>query len=76
MHENGNPLLGDSTYFIEGKKSVGNGLYLHAYSLSFQHPISKSDISITAPLPPKFTKIFGQENTSAFTINKISEEEE
>lgn len=76
MHENGNSLLGDNTYFIEGKKSIGNGLYLHAYSLSFQHPISKSDINVTAPLPPKFTKIFGKENTIAFTVNKESEEEE
>lgn len=76
MHENGNPILGDNTYYIEGKKSIGNGLYLHAYSLSFQHPISNENINLTAPIPHKFTKIFGEENTEAYTDKQAAKEEE
>ena len=54
------PILGDKAYGIEGKILLGKGLYLHASSMSFQHPIKKDmpKIIVHAPLPKKFEKIF------------------
>ncbi|MDA8692930.1 RluA family pseudouridine synthase [Saprospiraceae bacterium] len=59
MHSIGHPILGDSNYFIKGLQSQGNGLYLHASQLKFEHPINKDQIvDIKAKLPKKFGKIF------------------
>lgn len=55
---NGNPIMGDQKYGVEGLVSKGNGLYLHAYSLDFIHPVTHANISETMPLPKKFTRIF------------------
>ena len=54
----GNPILGDQNYGIEGRVMTGNGLYLHASSLKFAHPISQEEIYIQSPLPKKFQKLF------------------
>lgn len=54
----GNPILGDKEYFIKGLVLNGKGLYLHASTLEFTHPITREDISITRELPKKFRKIF------------------
>jgi len=54
----GNPILGDRDYGIEGLILNGKGLYLHASSLLFQHPISKEKLFAEAALPKKFLKIF------------------
>jgi len=54
----GNPIFGDSQYKKEGVFVKGKGLYLHASSLKFKHPINKETLLITAPLPKKFTKLF------------------
>ena len=59
----GHPILGDATYGINGKILTGNGLYLHASSLEFEHPVTKDIISIHEDLPNKFLKIFGQNDT-------------
>tara|TARA_B100000809_G_scaffold111195_1_gene109787 strand:+ start:6348 stop:7244 length:897 start_codon:yes stop_codon:yes gene_type:complete len=56
--EQNNPILGDLIYGIEGKILKGNGLYLHAYSLGFIHPITKQKVLYTAPLTKKFTRLF------------------
>lgn len=58
LAENGNPVLGDQTYGIEGKVLKGKGLYLHAISLKFIHPISNNRIEIRDDIPVKFKKIF------------------
>lgn len=55
----GNPILGDATYGIENLILKGKGLYLHAYSLEFIHPITKEKIKIEDKLPAKFGKLFG-----------------
>jgi len=39
--------------------SKGNGLYLHATSLAFKHPVTEEDISVSLDLPEKFEKLFG-----------------
>lgn len=54
----GNPILGDKEYGIKNLISRGNGLYLHASSLKFDHPFEDKKVNIEIPLPSKFTKIF------------------
>ena len=52
------PILGDLLYGMEGKILKGKGLYLHASSLHFEHPITNQQIDITADLPKKFLRVF------------------
>ncbi len=54
----GNPILGDSEYGKEGLILKGKGLYLHAYSLQFMHPITQANIYFKSELPKKFVKLF------------------
>ena len=53
-----NPILGDATYFLTGLQLKGKGLYLHAKSLRFQHPVTNEEMYIESKLPKKFTKLF------------------
>ncbi len=54
----GNPILGDADYGREGLVLKGKGLYLHAYSLEFVHPITKEKFEVKNELPKKFKKLF------------------
>jgi 23S rRNA pseudouridine955/2504/2580 synthase len=59
----GHPIIGDGKYGGSGQQNLGDGwgaqlggiiskkLHLHARRLSFEHPVSKKVITITAPLP-------------------------
>jgi len=58
----GNPILGDKKFCLPEKISYGNGLYLIANKLSFDHPISKAKLNIEIPLPKKFTRLFFENN--------------
>lgn len=63
MAELGHPIVGDGKYGGSGQENLGDGwgsqlggeisrkLHLHARSLSFDHPITKKRITLTAPLP-------------------------
>lgn len=53
-----NPILGDAEYGKEGLVLKGKGLYLHAYSLQFLHPVTQGLIAIKSELPKKFLKLF------------------
>lgn len=53
MKEMGHPILGDSKY---GNKKTFSRLALHAYQLTFLHPITHQEISIKAELPNEFLK--------------------
>ena len=55
-----NPIMGDNQYGTDGNKGMGNGLYLHAYSINFIHPATALTISEHIKLPKKFTRIFKQ----------------
>lgn len=56
MYSIGHPLLGDRIYAPNIKTSTHiPRLMLHAYSLSFTHPTSLERITLTAPLPEKFS---------------------
>jgi len=57
-HALGNPILGDQLYYHEKFKHQGKGLYLHATQLKFNHPFHQNDLTISSPLPKKFTKLF------------------
>ena len=43
---------------LENKILKGKGLYLHAASLDFTHPITREKLTISKELPKKFRKIF------------------
>ncbi|WP_419211187.1 RluA family pseudouridine synthase [Maribacter sp. X9] len=54
----GNPILGDATYYLEGLLLKGKGMFLHAQSLEFTHPISGNVLHIRSELPKRFEKLF------------------
>ncbi|MBT8220037.1 MAG: RluA family pseudouridine synthase [Bacteroidia bacterium] len=58
LAEMGNPILGDKEYGQSGLILKGKGLYLHAYRLSFKHPITCDHMEVLAKLPKKFDQIF------------------
>ena len=63
MAEIGHPIVGDGKYGGSGQENMGDGwgaqlggviskkLHLHARRIAFQHPVTKKDLSVTAPLP-------------------------
>lgn len=63
MAEMGHPIVGDGKYGGSGQENIGEGwgaqlggeisrkLHLHARSISFDHPITRKRITLTAPLP-------------------------
>jgi len=57
MKELGNPILGDQMYGVKGSILLGKGLYLHATSLSFEHPFTQEKIHVETALPPKFMRV-------------------
>lgn len=64
MAEIGNPILGDGKYGGSSQENLGDGwgagiggdvsrkLHLHARSITFEHPVTKEILTVTAPLPP------------------------
>ena len=57
----GHPIIGDERYGNDiinrfFKKQGLNRLFLHAQSLSFNHPVTEKKLSITAPLPQDLEK--------------------
>jgi 23S rRNA pseudouridine955/2504/2580 synthase len=60
----GCPVIGDVRYGDEqsdlkifSNKSVQRRLYLHAHRLTFQHPMSRMEISLESPVPASFQTI-------------------
>ncbi|MGB3178465.1 MAG: RluA family pseudouridine synthase [Albidovulum sp.] len=63
MAEIGHPIIGDGKYGGSGQENLGDGwgaqlggeisrkLHLHARSISFDHPITRKRITLTAPMP-------------------------
>lgn len=63
MAEIGHPIIGDGKYGGSGQENLGDGwgaqlggeisrkLHLHARSLSFTHPMTGAQMTLTAPLP-------------------------
>jgi len=55
LQESYRSILGDNIY--GGKSSDVPRLMLHAFQLNFPHPISKTEISVEAPLPADFATL-------------------
>ncbi|WP_234047230.1 RluA family pseudouridine synthase [Luteolibacter pohnpeiensis] len=56
LHHKGSPIVGDPIYAKKAKSTVKTGrLMLHAWKLSFAHPISGETVRFEAPIPPEFT---------------------
>ena len=63
MAEIGHPIVGDGKYGGSGQENLGDGwgaqlggiiskkLHLHARMMRFEHPVTRKDVTITAPLP-------------------------
>ena len=63
MAEIGHPIAGDGKYGGSGQENLGDGwgaqiggiiskkLHLHARMMRFEHPVTRKEITITAPLP-------------------------
>ncbi|MCP5038014.1 MAG: RluA family pseudouridine synthase [Rhodobacteraceae bacterium] len=63
MAELGHPIIGDGKYGGSGQENLGDGwgsglggelsrkLHLHARSLTFTHPVTGKNLTVTAPLP-------------------------
>lgn len=58
LSANGNPILGDAIYGKAGLILKGKGMYLHAHSLAFMHPVTEKRMYIVQELPSKFGKLF------------------
>ena len=58
----GHPIVGDKLYGKPNEKFALAGQLLHAYKLEFIHPISKTPLSFTAPLPPYFSSFLQNYN--------------
>lgn len=56
-----NQILGDKEYGNPVLILKGKGLYLHASTLTFKHPFTKEQITVSKELPKKFTKIFPEQ---------------
>jgi 23S rRNA pseudouridine1911/1915/1917 synthase len=56
MLHKGCPLIGDPIYAKpERQKAKPGRLMLHAWKLSFDHPVTKKRLSFEAPVPPEYT---------------------
>ncbi len=59
----GHPLLGDTRYgqTWRKKRKVAPRLFLHAFALSFEHPLKKERLEFKSPLPPDLQAILEKE---------------
>lgn len=58
---NGHSIVGDIKYGDPENTFKGKGLFLTAYKLNFNHPISKENIELEIDLPHKFKKLLSNE---------------
>ena len=82
MAEIGHPIIGDGKYGGSGQENLGDGwgaqlggeisrkLHLHARSISFEHPITRKRITLTAPLPEQ--KTAGSELMASRSASRVT----
>ena len=68
MAEMGHPIIGDGKYGGSGQENLGDGwgaqlggdisrkMHLHARTITFLHPVTNKEMTITAPLPPHMAR--------------------
>ncbi len=62
----GYPIIGDTVY-SNGKNEFGViGQMLHSWKIKFNHPITKKEMEIEAPVPEYFEKIINELMLNAF----------
>ena len=71
MAEIGHPIVGDGKYGGSGQENEGDGwgaqlggiiskkLHLHARSITFEHPVTRKPLTLTAPLPEHMAQSWG-----------------
>ena len=67
----GNPILGDRDYGRAPLILKGKGMYLHAFSLRFVHPVTGEEMLIEDALPPRFRKLFPGADTTGCSDNSV-----
>ncbi|GER60271.1 pseudouridine synthase [Patiriisocius marinus] len=65
----GNPIFGEKEYGNPSNQGHGNGLYLQAYKLEFNHPITNELVLITSPVSKKFKNLFVDIQQTLLEIN-------
>lgn len=58
MQDIGHPLIGDGRYGFEGGPNPLGRLALHAFKLSFYHPVTDEVMEFETPYPASFKKLF------------------
>ena len=53
----GHPVVGDKTYGYSKQRFDLNGQLLHAKSITFRHPVSGKEMTVSAPLPDYFERV-------------------
>ena len=56
----GHPVLGDDLYGAARGPAAGDGQYLHAFELGFEHPTTGSQLLFESPLPQYFTDMLAK----------------
>ncbi len=51
----GAPIAGDGLYGGEGGPEGLHRLFLHAHEIAFSHPVNRSPVLVTSPLPPELS---------------------
>lgn len=89
MAEIGHPIIGDGKYGGSGQENLGDGwgaqlggdisrkLHLHARHLSFEHPFTGAQLTLTAPLPDHIqrTWAFFDWNAADVPVDPFEDEE-
>ncbi len=77
MHSIGHPIIGDETYHNDHSQEVSFELkaerqMLHAYQISFVHPVTKKPIEIIAPLPYDIRALLGGITNKKYKVPSFS----
>ena len=56
----GHPVVGDAVYGVKKQKFNLNGQLLHAYELSFMHPVTNERMTFNAQIPEYFTSVLNK----------------
>ena len=61
----GHPIVGDKQYTKKGPLLKGKGLFLSAVAISFYHPETGEEMTLSTAIPSKFNALLKKEATAA-----------
>jgi 23S rRNA pseudouridine1911/1915/1917 synthase len=70
----GHPILGDLRY--SSKRGLGPRILLHAWRISFPHPISNETQELQAPVPPEWQTALGQDHPLSKALQGLDSQSE